>query len=268
MPRTSTSSNTPTRLGWPWWLLGITLLLLFIAVQIPASWLLAKLAPQQNVLRYVTGNLWHGQGQLQIQRALQPVSIGVEWRLKPFRLLLLEGAWQVELTHGRSELNGILGLRRQTWRVGDLSGQIEAQTLSDLLAWRWPSVPLQVYDVNLGHEKRDFTAAAGQLKWAGGILGYPFQGKQEQLNLPPLNGRLALDSPKTNSAAAGTSRVHLALTNQAGERMGDFYWGADQFVEAQLTQRFLTHLQGYQGQAGLDTAVISTRLPASALGQP
>jgi general secretion pathway protein N len=60
-------------------------------------------------------------------------------------------------------------------------------------------------------------------------------------------------------------RLHLALTDVSQGRMGDFYLSPDQMLDVQLTQRLLSFVAGYRGQAGLDTAVISTRQPLSTL---
>lgn len=65
-----------------WW--GIAFLA-FVILQIPASWLISKFYKNNQILKNVSGNIWHGQadwkkGQLQGS---------VEWRTRPLDLVLL-----------------------------------------------------------------------------------------------------------------------------------------------------------------------------------
>jgi general secretion pathway protein N len=105
-------------------------------------------------------------------------------------------------------------------------------------------------------QQQGWSEAAGQINWGGGVLGYPFEGRVERASLPPLVGKLNLDR----------ERLHVALTDQAKARMGDFYLSKDRMLDVQLTQRLLQNVAGYRGQAGLDTAVITTRQPLASLG--
>lgn len=75
------------------------------------------------------------------------------------------------------------------------------------------------------------------------------------MTLPPLIGQLSLDR----------ERLHLAITDSNKGRMGDLYVSPDQMLDVQLTQRLLQNVAGYSGQAGLDTAVVTTRQPISSL---
>jgi general secretion pathway protein N len=108
------------------------------------------------------------------------------------------------------------------------------------------------------HQKNGWQGADGQLNWPGGLLGYPFEGRVERANLPPMLARLSVQQ----------NRLQLNLTTIQNERMGDIYLSADQMLEVQLTQRLLLTVAGYRGQAGLDTAVVSTRQPLSSLRAP
>jgi general secretion pathway protein N len=100
--------------------------------------------------------------------------------------------------------------------------------------------------------------ADGQLNWAGGLLGYPTEGRIERANLPPMVAKLT----------AQDGRLQIDLTNTQQERMGNVYLSKDKMVEVQLMQRLLLNVEGYHGQAGLDTAVVTTRQPLSSMSTP
>lgn len=244
-----------------WWLLGLSLFLLFVFAQLPASWILARFAPQQRVLSDIQGNLWQGQARFKLgQSASTPLTGMLNWKLQPWRLLWLEGAWRCRVETGVTRLNGIAAVGRKRWQLRDWQGRVDSSTLAAATPLQWPASQIQVQSVSLRRRADSgFDEVSGQLAWTGGPLGYPFQGRIEQANLPPLTGRLSGDQDG--------KRLQLALTNPARERMGDFYWSTDQFIEARLPQRLMLTVRGYQGQAGLDTDVITTRMPLAALGQ-
>ena len=59
----SVNSLRPTKL---WWLVGLVLLCLSLLIQLPAAWLLQKFSPNNPYLQQVSGNLWQGQANWQI----------------------------------------------------------------------------------------------------------------------------------------------------------------------------------------------------------
>jgi general secretion pathway protein N len=125
------------------------------------------------------------------------------------------------------------------------------------MPWQWPESPIQIRQLSVGKDQSSgWTDVTGQINWGGGALGYPFEGRVEHAALPPMVGVFKQDR----------DRLHLALTNASQGRMGDFYLSTDHMLDVQLTQRLLSSVAGYHGQAGLDTAVISTRQPLSTLG--
>lgn len=241
--------------GKGWWFFGIFLLLIFIVLQLPAAWIIARVSPNNPYIDSISGSIWQGQADWHIQQVQGVVS----WKLRPWTLLLLRAGADIELRTGDTRLNGRVAISPNQRRVEKLNGQISTQTLSSLLPWQWPDNPVQVRDLKvIYHQKNGWQDADGQLNWPGGLLGYPFEGRVERANLPPMLARLSVQQ----------NRLQLNLTTIQNERMGDIYLSADQMLEVQLTQRLLLTVAGYRGQAGLDTAVVSTRQPLSSLRAP
>lgn len=241
--------------GKGWWFFGIFLLLIFIVLQLPAAWIIARVSPNNPYIDSISGSIWQGQADWHIQQVQGVVS----WKLRPWTLLLMRAGADIELRTGDTRLNGRVAISPNQRRVEKLNGQISTQTLSSLLPWQWPDNPVQVRDLKvIYHQKNGWQDADGQLNWPGGLLGYPFEGRVERANLPPMLARLSVQQ----------NRLQLNLTTIQNERMGDIYLSADQMLEVQLTQRLLLTVAGYRGQAGLDTAVVSTRQPLSSLRAP
>lgn len=246
------TSTTTKQLGKRWWFFAAFFLLVFIVLQLPAAWIMARFAPNNPYIDHVTGNVWAGQADWHAQN-MQGV---LSWRLKPWELVLLRVAADVELSIADSQLNGRVAIGRQSWQVKQLNGQISASTLRSVLPWQWPDSPIKISDLGLVFDqKTGFDQVAGQLNWGGGTLGYPFEGRTQRAAMPPLVGQLAMNR----------ERLHVALTDSSKGRMGDIYLSTDQMLDVQLTQRLLQNVAGYRGQAGLDTAVVTTRQPLSSL---
>ena len=246
------TSTTTKQLGKRWWFFAAFFLLVFIVLQLPAAWIMARFAPNNPYIDHVTGNIWAGQADWHAQN-MQGV---LSWQLKPWELLLLRAAADVELSIAESQLTGQVTIGRQFWQVKQLNGQISATTLRSVLPWQWPDSPIKISDLGMAFDqKTGFDQVTGQLNWGGGALGYPFEGRVQRIAMPPVVGQLAMNR----------ERLHLALTDSAQGRMGDIYLSADQMLDVQLTQRLLQNVAGYRGQAGLDTAVVTTRQPLSSL---
>ncbi len=238
-----------------WWFFAAFLFLFFVLLQLPAAWILARVAPQNAYIDSISGSLWQGQADWRLQNVQGVVS----WRFRPLSIFALKLGADVELRTGETRLDGQVALGYHQLRVEKLSGQISADTLTTFLPWQWPNAPIQLHDLALvKHKEKGWQRAEGQMNWGGGMLGYPFEGHIERANLPPLAAKLNADQGK----------LQLNLTTVQNERMGDVYLSADNMLEVQLTQRLLLTVSGYHGQAGLDTAVVSTRQPLSSLRAP
>lgn len=245
-----------------WWAVAFVMLLSFIVLQLPAAWILARVMPSNPYLDNVSGNIWHGQGDWHYQNVQGIVS----WQTRPWTLLLLRLSADVTLKTGDTELQGIVSRGPKHWSVDAMNGRVQPETLQAILPWQWPSSPLLINDTSVRQStNQTFSAAEGQLSWGGGLISYPYEGRNERATLPPLLGQVSLDK----------ERLHLALTNGQKERMGDFYLSpqsnaqsaqSQMMLDVQLTQRLLLNVAGYHGQAGLDTAVISVRQPLNTLG--
>ncbi len=236
-----------------WWLLAAFLLLAAIGLQVPAAWVVARVWPNNPYIDQVSGTLWAGQA----VGHWNSVAGTLNWRVRPQDLFWLRLGADVELLSGGSRLTAQVAKGRKQVLVQHLTGRIAAETLRAALPWQWPDAPVQVQDVTLEWQTpTGWQEASGQLNWGGGALGYPFEGRLERAVLPPLKGNVSLDRDK----------LHLALVDTANARMGDLYVDREQMLDVQLTQRLLLNVSGYQGQAGLDTAVVSVRQPIATLG--
>jgi general secretion pathway protein N len=241
--------------GKGWWFFAVFLLLFFVLLQIPAAWILARLSPQNPYIDSVSGSIWQGQADWHVQDVQGVMS----WRLRPWSILLLRVGADVDIQTGNTRLNSRVAVGYNQFRLEKVNGQIGADTLAAFMPWQWPDSPIQLRDVKIiNKQKNGWTDVDGQMNWGGGLLGYPFEGRVERANLPPLIADLS----------AKDGRMQVNLTNNQHERMGNLYLSKDQMMEVQLTQRLLLTVSGYRGQAGLDTAVVSTRQPLSSLRAP
>lgn len=236
-----------------WLITFLSLVALFILLQVPAAWLIHKFAPNLRTLQNVSGNIWHGQADWHINN----VQGTLHWSTRPWEIIRLRFASHITIHSGQTQLDGIVGYGlTQKVYVDALNGKVSADTLNQLIAWQWPSTSINLQDISLTFKKdQGFDAAEGQVTWAGGSLVYPMSQRQERIDIPPLVADLTSEQNK----------LKLLTKNSQQQRMADLTLGSDGMLDVQITQRFLLHSPSYKGQAGLDTAVISTRQPLRSL---
>lgn len=236
-----------------WLILFGGLLALFLLLQVPAAWLLKKFAPTQQQLHNVSGNIWQGRADWRMGN----VHGTLNWRTRPWELLRLRLASDVQLQSGQTRLQGIAsaGIGKR-YQMRDWNGKISPETLTAMLPWQWPAASINVRDLALAYRAtQGITDAAGQLSWAGGMLNYPMGQRLERIDIPPLLGNLSLQKDK----------LTLLVTDGRKQRMAELGLDRDRMLDVQLTQRFLMHAPAYQGKAGLDSAVITLRQPVSSI---
>lgn len=262
------NNTRPTKL---WWLIGLLLLGLCLFVQLPARWLVEKFVPNNPYLQQVSGNLWHGQANWQIAlNAGSPLTGTTQWQWQPWYLLSGKLAMVVTVETGKSQLIGQVKVDKNSWQIQDFSGKITADTLKKVVQWQLPDTPIQIKDLSLARTSQGYQDAKGNLSWVGGELAYPMGGKNYHINLPYMSAVLGLDakaSASGNQQNLQGQRVHLALTNQQGQRLGDLYLDNDNMLDVAFTKRFLKNMPAYKGQGADDTVVVSLRQPLSSLGK-
>lgn len=232
-----------------WWLFAALTFLICVLLQVPAAWLVAKFYPKQHSLHNISGNIWSGQadwskGQL---RGL------LKWQVRPLDLLRLRAAANLDLHSGQSQLEGVMAYSLgKKIIIQDLNGQVAPDTLKNLAAWQWPSNHLQLEDVSLHYKpEQGFIQAQGQVNWAGGELLYRYAERQERMNVPMLKANLA----------AHEGKLVLDGRDNREQKMLNLSLDQQMMLDVQLTQRLLLNVPSYQGKAGLDTYVLSTRQP-------
>lgn len=247
----SKQQHKPSKL---WLLFGIVIFLLVLILQLPAAWVLARFAPNQPYIEHINGSVWQGQAAWRLPS--QPVAGTLAWQWRPWTLLWGKVSAKVTVLTGNSQLSGVVGMGKSGWQVQQMQGKLDTATLAPVLPWQLPQAPINIENLTLAYQQElGFTDVAGNLKWAGGLLGYPYQGKIQRIDLPPMQADLTKEQ----------DRAHLALVNNNTERLGDIYLDKDNMLDVQLTQRLLQHMPGYQGSAALDTAVVSVRQPLQSL---
>lgn len=232
-----------------WWLFVAATFLICVLLQLPAAWLLAKFSQNNQMLHNVSGNIWTGQadwtrGQLRGS---------VKWQVRPLDLLRLRVAANIEVHSGQSHFAGIAayGLGK-TIIVQDLNGQIAPETLKYLANWQWPANSIQLQDVALKLKREQgFSQAAGHIQWAGGALVYQYAQRQERMTVPILKANLI----------ASDSKLIIDTRDQRDQKMLNLALDHQLMLDVQLTQRLLMNVPSYQGKAGLDTYVLSSRQP-------
>lgn len=100
-------------------------------------------------------------------------------------------------------------------------------------------------------KQQGFTKSKGQLQWAGGELLYRFAQRQDRMNIPALKGSLSDENGK----------LLFDIRDQREQKMLNIALDQSLMLDVQLTQRLLMNIASYEGKAGLDTYVISTRQP-------
>lgn len=236
-----------------WFVVFVSLVALFILLQVPASWLIHKFAPNLRMLQNVNGNIWQGQADWHVNN-LQGT---VHWSTRPWEIIRLRLASNITIHSGQTQIDGIVGYSiTKKIHLNRLNGKVSPETLNQLMPWSWPSTTINMQDVNVVFKKaQGFDNAEGKLTWAGGSLTYPIAQRLERIDIPPLVADLSAEQNK----------LKISTKNTQQQRMADFVVGEDGMLDVQITQRFLLHSPSYKGQAGLDTAVISSRQPLKSL---
>lgn len=232
-----------------WWIFAVIAFLVFVVLQIPANWLISKFSKNNQMLSNVSGNLWQGQADWR-QGNLHG---SLHWNTRPLDLILLRVAADVEIHSGHTQLQGVMGYGfGQKIMIRQLKGQIAPETLKTMVNWQWPANSIQLDHVQLNYQKKQgFTQAEGALHWGGGELGYSFGQRQERMSMPSLQGTLQdMDG-----------RLQIDIQDQRSQKMAHLALDQNLMLDVQLTQRLLLNVPSYNGKAGLDTFVISTRQP-------
>ncbi|MDN5565152.1 MAG: type II secretion system protein N [Psychrobacter sp.] len=262
MSQASISSNKrPRKL---WWLIGLLIFALFALLQMPASWVLQKVAPQSPYVQHVSGNLWQGAAiwQMPMSKVSKaPLTGALGWQWQPWQLLLGKLGADVDISSGQTQLDGQLKVSRSSWQVDDMTGKIAPDTLKQVVDWQLPNTPIQVNGVSLqrqsaeGERTAGFKAADGQLTWVGGEVGYPSAGKVFYITMPALRAQLSAEQKNSKDL------LHINLLDNQDKRLGDLYIDGDNMLDVSLTQRLLENMPEYKGQAPQDTPVVSVRQP-------
>lgn len=232
-----------------WWITGVVAFLIFVLLQVPATWLIAKFYKNNQTLHNVSGNIWQGQADWHKGNLRGSVS----WRTRPWDLILLRVRANVEVHSGQTQLNGVVGYGLgKKIIVNQMQGQIAPETLKNIANWQWPANAIQISDMSLRFKKdAGFSDVDGQLHWAGGELRYTFGQRQDQMNIPSLNAQLKDEAGK----------LIFDIQDQRSQKMANISLDPSMMLDVQLTQRMLLNVPSYDGKAGLDTFVISSRQP-------
>lgn len=232
-----------------WWIFAISAFLIFILLQIPAAWLVSKFYKNNQVLQNVSGNIWQGQADWHTANLRGSLS----WKTRPLDLFLLRLGAHIEVHSGHTELEGVIGYGLgKKIILRDLNGQVAAETLKSMVDWQWPANPLQLHDINFNFKKaQGFAQARGELQWAGGNLVYHYAQRQERMTMPSLQGKLSDEN----------HQLIFDLRDLRGQKLIGLELDQNLMLNVQLTQRLLLNIPSYQGKAGLDTYVISSRQP-------
>lgn len=231
-----------------WWIFAVIAFLIFVILQIPASWLVLKFYKENNSLQNIGGNIWNGQADWQKDQLRGTIT----WNYRPLDLLLLKIAANTEIHSGNTQLKGIVGYSFGNFLAQSFNGSVAPETLWNIQAWQWPSTDIQVKDLGFKYNKTTgFENVAGVLQWGGGELLYTYAQRQERMNVPSLKGMLISDNGK----------LILDVRDLRDQKLANLSLDAALMLDTQLTQRFLLNVQGYEGKATMDSYVISVRQP-------
>ena len=232
-----------------WWVIAVFAFVFFVFLQIPAAWLISKFYKNNQLLQNVSGNIWQGQADWHKGNLRGSIS----WRTRPLDLILLRAGANVEIHSGQTQLQGIVAYGfGKNIIIKKMTGQVAPETLKNIVNWQWPANSIQLSDVQLRLNKEmGFSDADGKLQWAGGELLYTFGQRQDRMNMPSLNAQIKEDNGK----------LKIEVQDQRGQKMANLMLDQTLMLDVQLTQRLLMNVPSYDGKAGLDTYVISSRQP-------
>lgn len=232
-----------------WWIIAVIAFLIFVVLQIPATWLISKFYKNNQLLQNVSGNIWQGQADWHKGN----LRGSVVWRTRPLDLILLRAGANVDIHSGQTQLQGIVAYSLgKKIIIKQMSGQVAPETLKSIVNWQWPANAIQLSDVQFQLNKENgFSNADGKLQWAGGELLYTFGQRQDRMNMPSLNAQVKDESGK----------LKIEIQDQRAQKMANIMLDQSMMLDVQLTQRLLLNVPSYDGKAGLDTYVISTRQP-------
>lgn len=234
---------------WKWWFFALIAFLIFIILQIPATWLISKFSKNNQTLHNVSGNIWQGQADWRRGN----LSGSIHWKTRPLDLVLLRLGADVEVHSGNTKLSGVVayGVSKKII-VKQMNGQVAPETLKTIVNWQWPENSIQLKDIQLHYKNgQGFTSTEGQLHWGGGALTYTMGDRQDRMNMPSLNGQLTDQN----------GQLQIDVNDQRNQKMAKLSLDAKLMLDVQLTQRLLLNVPTYDGKAGLDTFVISSRQP-------
>lgn len=232
-----------------WWIIAVIAFFIFVVLQIPATWLISKFYKNNQLLQNVSGNIWQGQADWHKGNLRGSVA----WRTRPLDLILLRAGANVDIHSGQTQLQGIVAYSLgKKIIIKQMSGQVAPETLKSIVNWQWPANAIQLSDVQFQLNKENgFSNADGKLQWAGGELLYTFGQRQDRMNMPSLNAQVKDESGK----------LKIEIQDQRAQKMANIMLDQSMMLDVQLTQRLLLNVPSYDGKAGLDTYVISTRQP-------
>lgn len=232
-----------------WWIFAISVFLIFVVLQIPAAWLISKFYKNNQVLQNVSGNIWQGQADWHKGSLKGSLS----WKTRPLDLFLLRLGAEIEVHSGNTQLDGVVGYGfGKKIIIRNLNGQVAPETLKSVVDWQWPTNAIQLRDIHFNFKKdQGFAQAEGTLQWAGGNLVYSYAQRQERMTMPSLQGKLSDEN----------SQLIFEMGDLRGQKLIALALDKDLMLNVQLTQRLLLNIPSYQGKAGLDTYVISSRQP-------
>ncbi len=261
MPRNQ-SNDTAKRPNKMWGIFALFILIVCLLVQLPISWVMQRVMPNSPYLQWVSGNIWHGSATWQLPPTAQSKTLNgnASWQWKPLKLFTGKLSADVEISTGKSKLKGEMNIGLQSMQLQKLSGRVYKETLTSVVNWQVPDAPMQINNVGIKVDKKTgFDEATGQLTWAGGQLGYPYNNVVQQVNLPALKVDLNTEKKADNKV------LHAHIVNQEDKTLGDLYLDKEGMLDISLTQRLLENVPSYTGSAPQDSPVVSIRQPISSL---
>lgn len=264
---TPTPNQKTNKLNPLWWLVGMVALILCILIQMPISWIMQKVAPNNPYIQWTSGNLWQGTANWQLpnsQNVGGSITGALSWQWKPWYLATGKYTADLQITTDDSKLNGnfavgLLGGKEnlgKNWQTKELTGQIGNITLGKLVPWQpIPEAPIKVENTNITFKKdTGYQNVSGKLNWAGGNLGYAEGNKKYQIALPTMQAEL---TDKDNV-------LQMQIVNDGQKRLGQLTLDKEAMLDISLTQRLLENMPSYKGSAPKDTPVVSLRQPLKA----
>ncbi|MGB1092773.1 MAG: type II secretion system protein N [Oceanobacter sp.] len=235
-----------------YFLLGLLLLLVFLALTLPLHFAWPYVKPELGRLpvkvEQVTGSLWNGQ---LIGKHPQFGRLAMEWSLSPWSLMALEPEADIEVENEQLHLEGVVSSTLDAnISVRSMSGFINVALLESSLKREKISAAgeLELSDFGLqwSANERQVKNIGGRLVFSGGPASFPMGRKMTTVEVPLLVGQFGMKG----------TEAQLVILSEDQTELGTAVVKPDGWGSVAIRRRFIDAIgQKWPQKASEDTII-------------